>query len=163
VLELNGCLSKLNGIATDLDARRKVHEQCYTVLMKKVFISYSYSHRHDFEEFHRKLKVFLQTKFKCEVYAFVFDFNEKVDDKELMDEALAHVSDSDLLIVELSRNSVGIGIEAGYAKAKGIPIIYLHHNGTDAKQVMNGISEMVIAYDTVEDVIGQLDVSGIVV
>lgn len=98
----------------------------------------------------------MQAKFELEVYAFVFDFNEKVDDKELMDQALAKIEESDVLIVELSHKSIGVGIEAGYAKAKGIPIIYIHRKDTEIKQVMNGIAELVITYEDVEDVIAQI-------
>lgn len=131
---------------------------CYILIlsMKKIFISYSYTHRKDFEEFHNTLKNFLELQYGSAVYAFVFDFNEKVTDKELMDQALARVGESDLLIVELSHNSIGIGIEAGYAKAKDIPILYLHRNGTEVKQVMNGIADLVISYETVDDVIEQI-------
>lgn len=124
--------------------------------MKKIFVSYSFSQRKNFEEFHNKLKNFLEKKYNLEVYAFVFDFTDKVDDKKLMEEALSKIDSSDILMVELSNMSVGVGIEAGYAKAKGIPIIYLHKNGTDIKQVMNGISEKVITYTEAEDLINQL-------
>lgn len=60
---------------------------CYILIlsMKKIFISYSYTHRKDFEEFHNTLKNFLELQYGSAVYAFVFDFNEKVTDKELMD------------------------------------------------------------------------------
>lgn len=124
--------------------------------MKKIFISYSYTQRKDFEVFHKRLKDFLQAKFDLEVYAFVFDFNQKVDDRELMDQALAKIDESDVLMVELSHKSIGVGIEAGYAKAKGIPILYLHRKGTEIKQVMNGIAELVITYEDVDDVIAQI-------
>jgi nucleoside 2-deoxyribosyltransferase len=123
--------------------------------MKRIFVSYSYSQRKHFEELHRKLENFLKDR-GFTVCAFVFDFTVKVEDKELMDKALAKIDESDLIIVELSNKSVGIGIEAGYAKAKGKPIIYLHKKGTDLKQTMNGIAEVVITYEEKEDLINQL-------
>lgn len=124
--------------------------------MKKAFISYSFLKREDIRELHEQLKKTLEKKFKFEVYAFVFDYTKKVDDKKLMDEALKKVDEADLVLVELSNKSVGVGIEAGYAKAKGIPIIYLHKKGTKLKQAMNGISDAVITYVTTGDLIERI-------
>jgi len=124
--------------------------------MKKVFVSYSFSQKGDFVPFHDQLKKFLNEKYSLEVYAFVFDFTDKVDDKELMNRALAQIDEADLVMVELSNKSIGVGIEAGYAKAKGKPIIYLHQEGTEIKQAMNGIAELVITYQSVEDLIKQI-------
>lgn len=121
--------------------------------MKKVYISYSFSKREDFRELHEKIKGLLKEKFNLDAYAFVFDFVDTVDDKALMDEALLKIDESDFLIAELSYKSVGIGIEAGYARAKGKPVIYLHKKGTESKQTMNGISSVVITYDNIEDLL----------
>ena len=90
------------------------------------------------------------------MYAFVFDFIDTVDDTTLMDESLKKIDESDYVIVELSNKSVGIGIEAGYAKAKNKPIIYLHKKGSDMKQAMNGISDIVITYEDIEDLAMQV-------
>jgi nucleoside 2-deoxyribosyltransferase len=122
-------------------------------MKKKVFISYSYSNRLEFSEFHKSLKRYLEENFKVEVYSFVYDFKEKVSDKEMMVEALNQLSSADILIVELSYESVGIGIEAGYAKSSGIPIIYLAKKGIDIDSTMRGISDRVVFYKVVEDVI----------
>ena len=102
------------------------------------------------------MKRLLVDRFNLEVYAFVFDFNEKVNDKKLMDRALAKVDESDVVIVELSNRSVGVGIEAGYAKAKGKPVVYLHKKGTEIKQTMNGIADVVITYEDTKNLINQL-------
>ena len=124
--------------------------------MRKVFISYSFSKRTDFRRLHKRLKSVLENKFNLEVYAFVFDFIDTVDDTTLMDESLKKIDESDYVIVELSNKSVGIGIEAGYAKAKNKPIIYLHKKGSDMKQAMNGISDIVITYEDIEDLTMQV-------
>ena len=73
-----------------------------------------------------------------------------------MKKALDQVEKADILIVELSNKSVGVGIEAGYAKAKGKPIIYLHKKGTDFKQTMKGIADTVITYKDTKDLINQI-------
>jgi nucleoside 2-deoxyribosyltransferase len=124
--------------------------------MKKVFISYSFSKREDVRELHEKLKKLLEDKFNLEVYAFVFDYKDNVDDKKLMRDALQKVDEADCLIVELSNKSLGIGIEAGYANAKGKPIIYLNKRGTELKQTMKGIADVVITYEKEEDLLNQI-------
>ena len=35
------------------------------------------------------------------------------------------IDNSDILIAEVSEKAIGVGIEVGYAKAKGKPIIYI--------------------------------------
>lgn len=122
-------------------------------MKKKIFISYSYSNRSKFIDFHQKLKRFLELEFDAEVYSFVFDFTEKVSDKEMMDAALREISLSDVLIVELSNDSVGIGIEAGYAKANRTPIIYLAKEGVSIDPTMSGISDHIVKYVSADDVI----------
>jgi len=124
--------------------------------MKKVFISYSFTKRKDFEELHNRLKSFLEEKYNFEIYAFVFDYKDNVNDKKLMEEAFRNIDESDLVMVELSNMSVGVGIEAGYAKAKGKPIVYLHKKGTRLKEAMNGIVDKVFTYENTEDLIKQI-------
>ena len=124
--------------------------------MKKVFVSYSYSKREDVRVLHEKIKRLMEDKFGLEVYAFVFDYNDTADDNKLMNDALSKVNESDMLIVELSNKSVGVGIEAGYAKAKGKPIIYLHKQETELKQTMNGIADEVVTYENTENLLEQL-------
>lgn len=124
--------------------------------MKKVFVSYSYSQRRSFEELHQKLKNFLQEALGYQIYAFVFDFTDTLTDKEIMREAFSRIDQADIVIAELSYKSVGVGIEAGYAKAKGKPVIYLHRKGTDLKQTMNGIADSVISYEDENNLIEQL-------
>jgi len=130
-------------------------------MIKKVFASYSFSHRDSIMPFHLQLKEFLDKAYKVSLYSFVFDFKGKVNDKELMALALQKVDESDLVLVELSNKSVGVGIEAGYAKARGKTIIYLHKTGTNIKQAMNGIADHVVEYEQVEDVINWIKVSSL--
>jgi 2'-deoxynucleoside 5'-phosphate N-hydrolase len=121
--------------------------------MIKFFCSYSYSKRHEYEDFHEKLKKYLLDNIADKMYAFVYDFKEDVDDQTLMETALSIIKKSDYLIVEPSNKSIGVGIEAGYAKANNIPIIYLIKEGEDVSQTMNGISSFKVNYNTVDDVI----------
>jgi 2'-deoxynucleoside 5'-phosphate N-hydrolase len=65
----------------------------------------------------------------------------------LMRASFAALAASDLLVVELSEKGVGIGIEAGYAHAKGIPIVTIAQCGADISTTLRGISQRVHWYD----------------
>lgn len=126
-------------------------------MVKKIFISYSFKFRESYKDFHLKLKEFLKEKYSIESHAFVFDFTEKVEDRDLMDAALGEIDNSDLIMVELSNKSVGVGLEAGYAKAKGKTVVYLYKKGSDLQQTVNGIADYVIEYSDVDDVLAWLE------
>jgi nucleoside 2-deoxyribosyltransferase len=76
---------------------------------------------------------------------------EKFDSQELMQKTFAEIDSSDIVIVELSEKGVGVGIEAGYARAKGKPIITVARRGSDVSETLKGISHEVFFYqDTSE-------------
>lgn len=56
-----------------------------------------------------------------------------------------------LVIIDLTEKGVGLGIEAGYAYAKGIPIITIAKNGSDISETLEGISNKVLFYNKIED------------
>lgn len=45
------------------------------------------------------------------------------DPHELMRKTFLELRDSKLVVVDLTEKGVGVGIEAGYARARGIPIV----------------------------------------
>lgn len=65
---------------------------------------------------------------------------------ELMHATFALIDASDLLVVEFSEKGVGLGIEAGYAYARGIPILTLARQGCEVSTTLAGISTRVIVY-----------------
>ena len=67
---------------------------------------------------------------------------------ELMRRSFAAITASDLLVVDLSEKGVGVGIEAGYAHARGIPIITIARAGADISDTLRGISQHVFWYDS---------------
>ncbi|MFP4395428.1 MAG: nucleoside 2-deoxyribosyltransferase [Anaerolineales bacterium] len=71
----------------------------------------------------------------------------------LMRASFAALADSDLLVVELSEKGVGIGIEAGYAYATGIPIVTIARRGADISTTLRGISQRVGWYDGYDEVV----------
>ncbi len=70
---------------------------------------------------------------------------------ELMQKCFEIIDTSDLVVVELSEKGVGIGIEAGYAWARGIPIFTIARVGCEISSTLVGISQSVCHYDTPAD------------
>lgn len=129
-------------------------------MIKKIFFSYSFANRNSYEDFHKEMKKYFQSK-GVEIFAFVFDFQDPLDDHILMTAALNEIDKSDMVLVELSNKSVGVGLEAGYAKAKGKIIGYLYKNGSDLQQTVNGIADYLIPYDLSGDVISWFEKSSL--
>lgn len=122
----------------------------------KAFISYSLTDKNKFRNFDKRLREFLKENFDITSYSFVFDFKKRVDNVTLMKSALKKIDESDLLIVELSRKAIGVGLEAGYAKAKGKKIIYIHKIGSEISTTVDGISDIKIMYKNISDLLNQL-------
>lgn len=74
----------------------------------------------------------------------------KFSPKELMELAFRRIDSCQLVIVEFSEKGVGLGIEAGYAYAKGIPVITIAKKGSDVSETLKGISKKVIIYDDID-------------
>ena len=71
--------------------------------------------------------------------------------KLLMKLTFEKIDICDLVVIDLSEKGVGLGIEAGYGYAKGIPIITIAKNGSEISETLEGISQSVIFYDSIED------------
>jgi 2'-deoxynucleoside 5'-phosphate N-hydrolase len=65
---------------------------------------------------------------------------------ELMRRSLEAIDHSDLVLVELSEKGVGLGIEAGYARARQIPVVTLVRSGLPVSDTLRGISTAVLEY-----------------
>ena len=70
---------------------------------------------------------------------------------ELMQKSFAAIDACDLLVVDLTEKGVGIGIEAGYAYARGIPIITIAQTGAAISETLRGISQEVFSYESGAD------------
>jgi 2'-deoxynucleoside 5'-phosphate N-hydrolase len=70
---------------------------------------------------------------------------------ELMRLSLRELDACDLAVVDLSEKGVGLGIEAGYAYAKGLPVITIARQGADLSATLQGISQSVFVYQDVQD------------
>ena len=72
---------------------------------------------------------------------------------ELMQRTFTEIDSSHLIVVDLTEKGVGLGIEAGYAYAKGIPIAVIAKKGSDISATLQGISQKLFLYDEFEDFI----------
>ena len=75
----------------------------------------------------------------------------KFDARELMARTFAAIDASDLVVVDLTEKGVGIGIEAGYAHAKNIPVVTIAQTGADISDTLLGISRAIFRYADVDD------------
>lgn len=70
---------------------------------------------------------------------------------ELMQRAFAEIDSSNLLLVDLTEKGVGLGIEAGYAYAKQIPIVAIARRGSNISATLQGIVRKLFLYNEFED------------
>ncbi|TCK98051.1 hypothetical protein EDC19_0466 [Natranaerovirga hydrolytica] len=72
--------------------------------------------------------------------------------KELMIKTFEFIENSDAVIIEFSESGVGLGIEAGFAVAKNIPVYVLLPKGRELSPTMQGICKKCFEYETDEDI-----------
>ena len=72
---------------------------------------------------------------------------------ELMQRTFAEIDLSSLLVVDLAEKGVGLGIEAGYAYAKQIPIVVIARRGSNISTTLQGIAQKLFLYDEFEDLV----------
>ena len=71
---------------------------------------------------------------------------------ELMQKTFEVIDNSDVALIEFSEKGVGLGIEAGYAFSKGIPIHIIARNGSDISNTMNGIATKISFYEKYSEI-----------
>jgi 2'-deoxynucleoside 5'-phosphate N-hydrolase len=76
---------------------------------------------------------------------------------ELMAQTFAAIEGCDLLPVELSEKGVGTGIEAGYAHARGIPIVVVAPTGGDISTTLQGVARRFGWYDDYDEIASWLE------
>jgi nucleoside 2-deoxyribosyltransferase len=96
-------------------------------------------------------------KFKITPFVFVdrYTFSPS-QEKQMMDQAMADIDHCDILIAETSHKAIGVGVEAGYARAKGKPVIYLRRIDAEHSSTVSGISNFKIIYSDTADLQKQL-------
>ena len=69
---------------------------------------------------------------------------------ELMLHTFTEIDRSDLIVMEMSEKGVGLGIEAGYAYAKGKYLLIVLKNERELSSTMAGIASKIIRYQSLE-------------
>jgi nucleoside 2-deoxyribosyltransferase len=77
-------------------------------------------------------------------------------DREMMQQAFAEIDKSDILVAETSDKAIGIGVEAGYAKAKNKPVIYIRRQDAEHSTTVSGASDFQVFYTGPDDLKKQL-------
>lgn len=77
--------------------------------------------------------------------------------EKLMKLAFKLIDKSDIMVLEMSEKGVGLGIEAGYAYAKDIPIIVIAKEGSDISETLVGIAKKIIYYKESKDLSKMLE------
>lgn len=72
--------------------------------------------------------------------------------KELMDATFKEIDSCNIVVLDISEKGVGLGIEAGYAYAKGIPVVIIAKKGSEISTTMVGIAKKIIVYDQLTDI-----------
>jgi 2'-deoxynucleoside 5'-phosphate N-hydrolase len=91
----------------------------------------------------------------CQTCCIIRDFESGGQDRlapqALMKLSFEQIDRCDLLIVELTEKGVGVGIEAGYAYARGIPVYTIAPRGQPISETLAGISREVFYYQGIQD------------
>ena len=125
--------------------------------MKKGYLAISYSNRSLFDNEVASLKKLFKNN-NLELFVFVDKYNFKTNqERKMMKTAFKEIDDASFLIAELTIKSIGVGIEIGYAFAKGIPIIYLRKKGSEYSTTAAGSSNYIIEYASETDLIKSME------
>ena len=96
----------------------------------------------------------------CETFCVARDLEQwgvvHFSPEVLMQKSFDAIDASDVVVVDLTEKGVGVGIEAGYAFAKQIPIITIARADSDISDTLRGISRAVFLYATFDELAGFL-------
>jgi 2'-deoxynucleoside 5'-phosphate N-hydrolase len=108
----------------------------------------------------KELTAIIGTLKKFKIIPFIFVDNYKFDltqERQMMQQAMADIDNCNILIALITAGKgIGIGIEAGYAKAKGKPVIYVRQKDAEHSTTVSGISDFQIVYLDTNDLQEQL-------
>lgn len=115
------------------------------------YISVSFNKRDDLnKELDCLTKVLIDFKIVPFLFADRYQF-APAQEQVMMQQAMKDIEQCTMLVAETSDKAIGIGIEAGYAKAKGKPVIYIRRNTAAHSTTLSGISDYQIIYADVND------------
>ncbi|MGG9963581.1 nucleoside 2-deoxyribosyltransferase [Ferruginibacter sp. SUN106] len=96
-------------------------------------------------------------QFSVESFVFADHYHFAPDEEtQMMQQAMAAIDNSDIVIAETSHKAIGIGVEVGYAKAKQVPVIYMRQKNAPHSTTVAGISDFHVIYADANDLQQQL-------
>jgi 2'-deoxynucleoside 5'-phosphate N-hydrolase len=122
----------------------------------RAFISTSFSQRAKREKEIAAVKeVLIRSGVSSWVFVDEYIFGPTAE-KQMMQQAMADINQCDILIADAAEKAIGIGVEAGYAKAKGKTVVYLRPREAEHSATVSGISDFQIIYMDLTDLETQL-------
>ena len=114
------------------------------------------------------MKVFLahasafdyKTKLYAPIRASVLNTQHQItlpEERESIWNTKEEIEKTDLFIADVSIHSTGCGIELGWAHAAGRRIVCIHEKGSKPSEVIVYVSDVLIEYESPEDLIKKLD------
>jgi 2'-deoxynucleoside 5'-phosphate N-hydrolase len=126
------------------------------VLYMKAYVAVSYGRRTELNEVTETMKRTLR-RFNIEPLVFVDHYHfESHEEKAMMEQAFAEIDSCALLLAETTEKGIGIGVEAGYARGKNIPVIYLRNAAAPHSTTVAGASQHQVIYADSGDLENQL-------
>lgn len=88
----------------------------------------------------------------CAVRDFEQWGGRSFDARELLMKTFDAIDNSDLVLIESTEKGMGVGIEAGYAFARGKPVITIAQADSDISINLQSLSSRVIRYSRVSEI-----------
>lgn len=124
----------------------------------KLFITASFKNGENKQEIEHVCALVKEAGF--EDFCFIRDVEnyQKVfnDSHELMRRAKEEIGKSDALLIDMTDKPTGRAIEAGIAFALGKKVVVIMRKGTVVKDTVQGIADLVIEYDAIDDIVTPL-------
>ena len=116
----------------------------------KIFITASYNGEKNKEEIGRLSSIVKNAVFVD--YCFARDEGIFENPKEMMNKARDEINNCDVLLFDATEISTGRAIEVGIAFANKKKIIVITKEGTEIKDTLRGVADIVITYKEIEDI-----------
>jgi nucleoside 2-deoxyribosyltransferase len=120
----------------------------------KAFLSIKYRgdnrNRQDIEQI-----IAILERVGLKVFCFVRDAEnwgeKRFEPPEMMKLTFAQIDESDILIADVADWPIGVGVEAGYAFARGIPVVCICPEDKKLADTVAGIAKYVFKYKSYDD------------
>lgn len=91
------------------------------------------------------------------VFVFARDIQNykkcKLSPQEIMKIAFDEIKSSDIILVDASELSIGVGIEVGFAYSKNIPIYLIANNKAYVSNSIKGVSQKSVFYNDISEIL----------